>query len=58
MSSRQDSHHDRTTMDSRGQRFIKWAQEPFGSVMVASVATIGSFGFVLSSMWAIQAALN
>lgn len=59
MSSNTDNrHHDRATAPSRGQRFLTWIQEPFGSVMFASVATISSFGLVLSGMWAIQATLN
>jgi|TARA_R100000005_G_scaffold94552_2_gene72947 hypothetical protein len=53
-----DAHHDVKTTPSRGQRFTTWIQEPFGSVMFASVATISTFGFVLSGMWAIQVTLN
>lgn len=61
MNTQQDENLSRTaeaTSMTRGQRFIEWIQEPFGSIMAASVATIGSFGVVLSSMWAIQVALN
>ena len=43
---------------SRGGRFVAWLQDPMGSVIAASVATIGSFGVVLSGMWAINVALN
>jgi hypothetical protein len=43
---------------SRGERFGEWIQDPMGSVIAASVATIGSFGVVLSGMWAINLALN
>jgi hypothetical protein len=52
------AHRDVKIKPSRGQRFTTWIQEPFGSVMFASVATISSFGFVLSGMWAIQVTLN
>jgi hypothetical protein len=48
----------RATPLSSGQRFIQWIQDPMGSVIAASVATIGSFGVVLSGMWAISLALN
>ncbi len=55
----QDKHHpNRGTEPSRGQRFLAWIQEPFGSIIFASASTIGSFGVVLSGMWAIQAALT
>jgi len=43
---------------STGERFGQWIQDPMGSVIAASVATIGSFGIVLSGMWAINVALN
>jgi hypothetical protein len=43
---------------SRRARFVEWLQDPMGSVVAASVATIGSFGVVLSGMWAINVALN
>lgn len=43
---------------SKGQRFIKWVQEPMGSVIAASVATISTFGITLSGIWAINVALN
>lgn len=59
MNARQDNpSNDMKARPSRGQRFIAWIQEPFGSVMLASAASIGSLGIVLSSMWAIQATLN
>lgn len=50
-----DSH---TAQASRAQRFNEWIQDPMGGVIAASVATIGSFGVVLSGMWAINVALN
>ncbi|MEE4143607.1 MAG: hypothetical protein V2I26_02325 [Halieaceae bacterium] len=54
------SAHDSATKTpaSRPQRFSQWIQDPMGSVIAASVATIGSFGVVLSGMWAINVALN
>jgi len=36
-----------------GQRFVQFAQQPLGSVIVASVMTISTLGFVLSGMWLI-----
>jgi len=38
--------------------FIRWLQEPMGSVIASSFAVIGSFGVVLSGTWFIQLALN
>jgi hypothetical protein len=43
---------------SVGQRFGRWLEDPMGGVIAASVATIGSFGVVLSGIWAINVALN
>jgi len=43
---------------SNGQRFMEWAQEPLGSLIVASVGTMSTLGVVLSSIWAINVALN
>lgn len=43
---------------TRAQRFGQWIQDPMGGVIAASVATIGSFGVVISGMWAINIALN
>jgi hypothetical protein len=60
-----NSQHEQNTHDisrkspaSRTERFSQWIQDPMGSVVAASVATIGSFGVVLSGMWAINVALN
>jgi hypothetical protein len=39
-------------------RFVQWVQEPMGSVIAASVATMSSLGFVLSGMWFISSAIN
>jgi hypothetical protein len=41
-----------------GQHFGQWLDDPMGGVIAASVATIGSFGVVLSGIWAINVALN
>ncbi len=39
-------------------RMGEWIQDPMGGVIAASVATIGSFGVVLSGMWFIGLAVN
>ena len=36
---------------SSGQRLLAWVEEPLGQIITASVATIGSFGVVLSGIW-------
>ena len=41
-----------------GYRLGQWVQEPLGSIIAASAATIGSFGVVLSGMWLISLAVN
>jgi hypothetical protein len=46
------------TAEPARQTFSEWIQDPLGSVIAASVATIGSFGVVISGMWAINVALN
>jgi hypothetical protein len=38
--------------------FVRWLQDPMGSIIASSVAIIGSFGFVLSGTWFIHLALN
>ncbi len=43
---------------SPGQRFVRWVQEPLGSIIAASVATIGSLGVVLSGIWFVNLAIN
>ena len=40
------------------QRFGQWVQEPMGSVIAASVATMSSLGMVLSGMWFISVVMN
>ena len=39
-------------------RFGQWIQDPMGSVIAASAATIGAFGFVLFGTWSISLALT
>jgi hypothetical protein len=39
-------------------RLGQWIQDPMGSVLFASAATIGSFGVVLSGTWLIGLALS
>lgn len=55
MNSNPDSTPPRQT---GGQRFIQWLQDPLGSIIAASVATIGSLGFVLSGIWLVNLALS
>ncbi|MFT4823390.1 MAG: hypothetical protein ACI9DH_000368 [Halioglobus sp.] len=43
---------------SNAQRFIAWVQEPAGSVIAASIATIGTFVITLSGIWAINLAVS
>jgi len=40
------------------ERFLAWIEEPFGQVVVASAATIGSFGLVLSGIWFVNIIVN
>jgi hypothetical protein len=47
-----------TAKKSLGNRFVQWIQDPLGSIVAASVATIGSLGFVLSGIWMVNLALN
>ena len=42
----------------KDNRFIRWIQEPMGSIIAATAAIVGSFGFVLSGTWLIHLALN
>lgn len=58
MATRQEQDTSQATPMTRTQRFGEWIQDPMGGVIAASVATIGSFGVVLSGMWAINVALN
>jgi hypothetical protein len=47
-----------TAQQSLFYRFGQWIQDPMGSVIAASAATIGSFGLVISGMWLISLAVN
>ena len=40
------------------QRIAHWMEDPLGQVVAASVATIGSFGLVLSGIWLVNIAVN
>tara|TARA_R110002049_G_scaffold76285_4_gene196164 strand:+ start:142 stop:330 length:189 start_codon:yes stop_codon:yes gene_type:complete len=40
------------------ERLGKYMQEPLGSIVTATAATIGSFGFVLSGIWFVNLAVN
>lgn len=46
------------TTQTLAYRLGQWLQDPMGSVIAASAATIGAFGFVLSGTWFISLALN
>ena len=39
------------------QRFGAWVEEPMGSVITATVLTVGSFGLVLSGIWFVNVLL-
>ncbi|MEZ5571024.1 MAG: hypothetical protein R3E64_03285 [Halioglobus sp.] len=43
---------------SRRARFNQWIQDPMGSVIAASVGTMGSLGVVLSGIWLINLTLD
>ena len=43
---------------SSGQRLLAWVEEPLGQIVAASVATIGSFGVVLSGIWFVNTIVN
>ncbi len=47
-----------TTHATTGQRFVQWIQDPLGSIIAASVASIGSLGVVLSGIWFVNLALS
>ena len=46
------------TPSSARERFLRWVQEPLGSVVAASVATMSTLGMVLSGSWLISLALQ
>lgn len=52
------SHERRNPGQTVAQRAGDWLQDPMGSVIAASAATIGSFGIVLSGTWFIHLALH
>ena len=39
-------------------KVVRWLEDPLGSIITASAATIGSFGVVLGGIWAINIAIN
>ncbi len=39
-------------------KFRQWLEDPMGQVVIASVATMGTLGIVLSSIWAINAVIG
>jgi hypothetical protein len=43
---------------TRGARFVEWLQDPLGSIIAASIATIGSLGVVLSGIWFVNLAVT
>jgi hypothetical protein len=46
------------TQASLAYRLGQWIQDPMGSIIAASAASIGAFGFVLSGTWLIHTVLN
>ena len=46
------------THKTSGQRLLEWIEEPLGQIVTASVATIGSFGVVLSGIWFVNTLVN
>lgn len=39
-------------------RVCQYMQDPLGSIVTATAATLGSFGFVLSGIWLVNLAVN
>ena len=52
------THSSGATKPSLMQRFGDYMQDPLGSIVTASAAVIGSFGFVLSGMWFISLTMS
>jgi hypothetical protein len=50
--------HNTDGKPSLMQRFGDYMQDPLGSIVTATAATIGSFGFVLSGIWFVNLAVN
>ena len=46
------------TQKTSGQRLLEWVEQPLGQIVAASVATIGSFGVVLSGIWFVNTLVN
>ena len=46
------------TQKTSGQRLLEWIEEPLGQIVTASVATIGSFGVVMSGIWFVNTLVN
>ena len=44
--------------EATGNRFYAWLQDPLGSIIVASAATMGSLGIVLSGIWVVNTTLG
>ena len=44
--------------ETAGSRMAQWIQDPMGSVVTASVSTIGSFGIVVAGIWFISLTVN
>ena len=45
-------------MPTARERFMNWVQQPLGSVVAASIATMSTLGMVLSGSWLISLALQ
>ena len=45
-------------VERKDNGFIRWIQEPMGSIVAATAAIMGSFGFVLSGTWLVHLAMN
>jgi hypothetical protein len=56
--SHQPSREVRAEAVTSGQRIVNWLEDPMGQVVAATVATVGSFGMVLSGIWLVNIAVN
>ena len=43
---------------TRDSGFVQWLQDPLGSIIAASIASIGSFGVVVSGIWFVNLAVT
>ncbi len=50
--------NEATAVQTRGGRLARWLQDPLGGVIAASIATIGSFGVVVSGIWFVNLAIT